>query len=154
MFVDWFGNPAGVSRVPSVWQEFDALFQALDRPVHQGAPELRVDVDEARLRVELVAPGVRADDVEVSVTGRRLDLAVTREPRVPEGYTALRQERRGWRVERTFELPFDVDATGAQATLEAGVFTLTLPRTAAPQPVKISVQSPVAAIPATPSEEV
>jgi HSP20 family protein len=153
MFVDPFGRAAtGVPRVRPVWQEFDALFQALDRPGHHGAPELRVETDDSKLTLEVEAPGVREQDITVSVTGRRLDLALVREPRVPDGFTAIRQERRGWRVERSFELPFDVDARNATATLDDGVFTLTLPRVAAVEPVRITVQSKQPAL--TTSEEV
>lgn len=139
MFVDWFDATTGAPRVRPVWHEVNALLQALDRPVQHASPEIRVHTDEGGLRLEVVAPGVRAEDVTVTVTGRRLDFAMVRELAVPEGFSAVRHERRGWRLERSFELPFDVDAAGARATLEAGVFTLALPRVPAAQPVRIPV---------------
>lgn len=140
MFVDWFDATTGAPRVRPVWHEVNALLQALDRPVQHASPEIRVHTDEGALRLEVVAPGVRAEDVTATVTGRRLDFAMVRELAVPEGYTAVRQERRGWRLERSFELPFDVDASAATATLDAGVFTLTLPRVPAAQSVRIPVR--------------
>ncbi|MCB9675510.1 MAG: Hsp20/alpha crystallin family protein [Alphaproteobacteria bacterium] len=150
MFVDWFDAGTGVSRVPSVWHEMNALLNALERPAHTGAPRLDVQTDEEKLTLVLTAPGVRAEDIDVQVTGRRLDVSVTREPRAPEGFRTVRQERRAWRVERTFELPFDVLADQATAKLDAGVFTLVLPRVPKAEPVKIAVT----AAPQIPAEEV
>lgn len=159
MLVDWFDAATGAPRVRPVWHEMNALLQALDRPVTHAAPELRVHTDEEALTLSVDAPGVREEDVNVTVTGRRLDFALVREPAVPEGFTAVRQERRGWRLERSFELHFDVDPSRAVARLDAGVFTLTLPRVPAAQPVRIPVgrapavvASEAPAIPQTPVE--
>jgi len=139
MYVDWFDGGTRASRVPSVWREMNALLEALERPAPTRAPALEVATDDDALTLSLVAPGVRAEDVSVSVTGRRLDVRVSREAGPPEGFRAVRQERRQWRVERSFELPFDVRAEDAEARLERGVFTLVLPRVAAPEPVTIEV---------------
>jgi HSP20 family protein len=140
MFVDWFDSGTGLSRVPSVWHEMNALLGALERPAPTGAPQLSVQTDASQLTLTLTAPGVTADDIDVSITGRRLEVSVTREPTAPEGFRTVRQERRAWRVERTFELPFDVVVADAEATLDAGVFTLTLPRVPEAEAVKIPVR--------------
>jgi HSP20 family protein len=139
MFVDWYDAGTRASRVPSVWNEMNALLEALERPAHVNPPRLEVSTTDEALTLRLVAPGVSADDIDVSVVGRRLEVNVSREAEVPEGFRALRQERRQWRVQRTLELPFDVRANEAEARLERGVFTLVLPRTAPPEAVKIPV---------------
>ena len=129
------------ARVPSVWQEMNALLGALETPRRTSSPRLEAVTTDDALTLSLLAPGVRAEDVDVQVTGRRLEVSVLREPQVPEGFRTVRHERRAWRLDRTFELPFDVLPEHAKATLEAGVFTLVLPRTPEPKPVKISVQA-------------
>lgn len=139
MFVDWFDGGRGATRVPAVWHEMNALLEALERPAHVQPPRLEFATTEEALTLRLVAPGVSASDIDVSVTGRRLEVSVTRQAEVPEGWRAVRQERRQWRVQRTLELPFDVHADQAEARLDRGVFTLTLPRVAAAEPVHIPV---------------
>ncbi len=148
MFVDWFDTGVGGrSRVPSMWHEMNALLGALERPAQTATPQLSVQTDETTLTLSLTAPGVRAEDIDVSVTGRRLDVSVVREPKAPEGFRTLRQERRAWRLERTFELPFDVLADQAEASLDNGVFTLSLPRVPKAEPVKIPIHTgPVEAL--------
>lgn len=147
MFVDWFdtgvagSGGVGRARVPSMWHEMNALLGALERPAQAATPQLSVQTDESTLTLSLTAPGVRADDIDVSVTGRRLDVSVVREPKPPEGFRTIRQERRAWRLDRTFELPFDVVAEEAEASLDNGVFTLTLPRVPKSEPVKIPVHT-------------
>ena len=47
---------------------------------------------------------------------------------LPEGYTALHRERRAGRFSRSFALSRELDAGAAEARLEDGVLTLTLPR--------------------------
>ncbi|MEZ4322181.1 MAG: Hsp20/alpha crystallin family protein [Myxococcota bacterium] len=141
MLVDWFDSGTGVSRVPSMWQEMNALLGALERPAHTAAPRLSVHTDDTAITLELTAPGVKADDIEVEVTGRVLEVSVSREPKAPEGFRTVRQERRAWRIERSFELPFDVRADEATASLEDGVFRLVLPRVPKAEPVKIAVRS-------------
>lgn len=156
MFVDWFDAAAGVRPGRPMWEEMNALLQALERPAPQAASPLRVETDGDALRLELDAPGARPEDVRVSVTGRRLEFSLVREPRAPEGFQTVRQERRSWRVERTFELPFDVDASSATASLDAGVFRLTLPRLPAATPIEIPVRVGLEPAPAalTANEEV
>ena len=155
MFVDWFDSGTGLSRVPSVWHEMNALLGALERPAPTGAPRLTVKTDDSQLTLTLTAPGVTTDDIDVSVTGRRLDVSVVREPKAPEGFRTVRQERRAWRVERTFELPFDVEPERAEASVDAGVFTLVLPRVPKAEPVKIPILTgppPSRVLEATPTE--
>lgn len=144
MFVDWLDAGTRASRSPSVWHEMNALLDALERPAHVHTPQLEVHTTEDTLTLRLVAPGVTADDVDVQVTGRRLEVTVAREAAAPEGFRALRQERRQWRVQRSFELPFDVKAGEAKATLDRGVFTLELPRVAAAEAVRIPVTEALA----------
>lgn len=75
-------------------------------------------------------PGVRKEDINVSVEGPRVAISaetVTETP-VKEGEKLLHTERYAASYARTFELPSEVIETGADAAFENGVLTLTLPK--------------------------
>ena len=135
---------------------FDRLFAAPagsdTLPARQ--PSLDVSEDDGRFVVVLDVPGVRREDIEVSVEGRRLSIvakvreqddtapvpsdstqassAPTTEAAAPaKKVRALLRERSSARFARSLTLPVEVDQAGAQARLENGVLTLTLPKRAA-----------------------
>jgi len=91
------------------------------------------DVDLTRTRDGLMVraslPGVRPEDVEVQVRGDRLTLrAEVREERTVDRFGWVLQEQRAGVWERTFRLPFQVDARRAKAVLSDGVLTVRLPK--------------------------
>lgn len=151
MFVDLFDPRTGAPAFRPVFEEMNAIFNAIERP-RQRAPRLNVHQDDERVTLSLVAPGVRPEDIEVTLTGRRLDLSIRRESVAPDGFRAVHQERRAWSLERSFELPFDVD-DGVQATLVDGVFTLDLPRVPAAKPKRITVNAGPVPAPTTDDSE-
>ena len=51
------------------------------------------------------------------------------------------RERKAVEFEKSFRLPFTVDATRAEATYQKGVLTVTLHRPAVPAPQKIGVRT-------------
>ena len=113
------------------------------------------DAEEAILvRAEL--PGLRAEDVHVSIENdvltlkgeRKLDPDVKR-----EGY--IRVERTYGAFTRSFSLPKTVDGSAVEADMSDGVLTLKIPKRKAPEPKRIEVR-PAAArgqgTPATPGK--
>lgn len=87
-------------------------------------------------------PGVKADDLDISVKGNILTLKGSRKIDEPEGDRAWhRRELSDGAFERSWRLPFSVDADGIDARLENGVLKLTLPRAEKDKPKKIKVNS-------------
>lgn len=84
-------------------------------------------------------PGVRENDIELSLENNTLTLNVERAPEVPEGYTVHRQERGGWKLARSFTLPAKVDPEKVRASLTDGVLTVTVEKAPESQPRRISV---------------
>jgi HSP20 family protein len=102
----------------------------------------RFDVKEAKnsyvLRADL--PGVKEEDVEVSVNGSLLTVAGKREDeRRDEGEQYYSVERSYGTFSRSFSLPDGIDAAGISADLKSGVLTVQIPKRPEAQPRKISL---------------
>jgi HSP20 family protein len=107
--------------------------RALDREALRSfetwGPGLDISVTESEIVVISELPGVDAEDVEVIVTGNRLELrGVKRETALPQGARFLRLEREFGRFRRIVVLPAAVDPERAAGTLENGVLTIRLPK--------------------------
>jgi HSP20 family protein len=147
-------NPMAVERwdpfreAVSLRDAMNALFQESflrpsSVPGHAGSVPLPLDVSENQNEfvVKASMPGIRPEDVQITVLGDALTI---------QGETKDEQERKGerWHVRerrfgafhRSITLPTAVDSDKAQAQFEHGVLTLTLPKseTAKPRQIKIN----------------
>jgi HSP20 family protein len=87
-------------------------------------------------------PGVKENDLEVSVTGDRLVISGKREEeKKEENETVYTWERSYGAFTRSFMLPQGVDTAHARAELKEGVLALVLPKLPEVQPKKIAVKS-------------
>lgn len=87
-------------------------------------------------------PGVKENDLEVSITGDRLMISGKREEeKKEENETVYAWERTYGTFTRSFMLPHGVDNSHIRAELKEGVLTLVLPKLAEVQPKKIAVKS-------------
>ena len=96
--------------------------------------------DEVVLKAAM--PGLKADDVQISVTGDMLSLKgeFKQETETKERAYHLREQRYG-SFERTFNLPTEVVADKAKAEFENGVLTITLPKAEEVRPKTITVKA-------------
>lgn len=89
--------------------------------------ELRVEDDGFRVQVEL--PGIRRDEIDVSVSGRTLSISSGRERfEPPEGARMLRSERPSGKYELALRLPTEVDPLAVVARTQDGVLEVRLPK--------------------------
>jgi HSP20 family protein len=98
------------------------------------------ELDDAWLvRVEL--PGVRRDDVDIQLSGRRLVVRAERKETERKGILR-RNTRTTGRYYLEAVLPSEVDPEGVEAKLEDGVLTIRVPKPEAEHggPRRISVQ--------------
>jgi len=108
------------------------------RPVDFGreaeAPAMKLDVREQndQYLVHAELPGVRKEDIHVSVDGPVVSISAERrqEKEVREGERVLRSERYFGRVARSFQLAQEVDEAKASAKFNDGVLELALPKKA------------------------
>jgi HSP20 family protein len=115
-------------------RDFEAAFR-VPRAVWRDAPEvpeIRMDVSEdpRAYRVKAEIPGVKKEDIRVSIDGNQVSVGVevrsSKEDR--KGETILRSERYLGSRYRTFSLPQEVDEARAEARYEGGVLELVLPK--------------------------
>lgn len=139
-------EPLGVT---SLRQAMDRLFE--DSFVRSSGllPGFRVEnpaVDMYQTDKEVVVkaslPGMKAEDVEISITGDMLTLkGEHREEQEVNEENYFRKEMRYGSFVRSLEIPVPVKVDKAEAVFEDGVLMLTLPKTEAVQPKSIKVKA-------------
>ena len=97
---------------------------------------------EEAVVVKATMPGVKPEDLHVTVTGDVLTIKgeVKEEEEVKEATYHLRERRFGT-FTRTIQLPVPVIADKAQAEFENGILTLTLPKAEEVRPKAITVKA-------------
>jgi HSP20 family protein len=136
-------------------REMTSLREAMDRlfedafiqpgwfaPAWGAAEMLPVDVYETddQLVVKATVPGVKPEEIEVTVTGDLLTIkGEFKQEENIEKPNYLRQERRFGSFCRQVGLPGSVSADKAEATFENGVLTLKLPKAEAVKPKAVKV---------------
>ncbi len=94
------------------------------------------------LVVTLELPGLRPDDVEVSVNEGMLTVAGERTVDANVAEDAwVRRERPVGRFERTFSLPEGTDASAVTASFDAGLLELHIPHPPQRRPHKVEISS-------------
>jgi HSP20 family protein len=105
------------------------------RPVFRQTeiePQMRIDVtdDDKSYIVKAEIPGVKKEDIKVSIDGNLVSISaeVKKEKEEKEGKKVVRSERYYGSVSRQFSLAQDVEQGAAQAKYSDGVLELTLPK--------------------------
>jgi HSP20 family protein len=148
-----FRRPFARYGVMSPWREMDRLqremnrlfsdaFAHPERRVAPGYPTINVWTNEESAVVTAELPGVKPDDIDISVEGDTLTLTGNRQPEeLEEGEKYHRRERRYGRFTRTFQLPFQVEVDKVEALFEKGVLHISLPRAEVDKPKKIAIKA-------------
>jgi HSP20 family protein len=114
------------------------------RQVREGAAPIKVDVVETgnAYVVKAELPGVKKDDVQVTIEGNKVTIAgeVKRESEAKDGERLVRSERYFGAVYRSFALPVEIDEAASNAKYEHGVLELTLAKKAESQARKLTIQ--------------
>lgn len=103
----------------------------------------RADVleGEKEFQVLMDLPGIKHEDLDLSIEDQTLWVKAERTESVPEGFEARRTERTGHvTFSRTFSLGNAVNAEGIGAKFTNGVLTITLPKSDKSLPRRIEVQ--------------
>lgn len=100
-----------------------------------------VDVIEERDTIRLVAelPGVKPEDVRISVENNVLTLQGEKKEEERQDDRVYRCERMYGMFERSFTLPATIDANTIVAKFESGLLTVLLPKVEAAKPRQITV---------------
>jgi HSP20 family protein len=129
---DWMG-----------WDPFQAIAPLAGR-VFRDAFEPGFDVRETpdAFVIEGDLPGVKDSDLEISLTGNRLQIQGKRESEEEQQQgTYYCSERFYGSFTRTFTLPDGIDADHASSDFKAGVLKVTIPKRPEAQPRRIAIGS-------------
>ena len=124
-------------RLANLQDELDRLFES---PLTGWAPmlDVREDKDTFSVRVEL--PGMKREDIDVSLHDDALIISGERkEEAIPEDTTVHRQERFYGKFSRALTLPAAVAGDKVKAQYKDGILTVTLPKAEEAKPKTITV---------------
>jgi len=135
----------------SLRREIDRLFDDAFGAggVHGGtsawAPAVDVREDDKSLTFEFELPGLRPEQVEITADNGVLTVRGEKQSQRSgnEGRHHI-VERTYGSFSRSFQLPQGMDDEKIEAQFENGVLTVTVPKTALPQPRKIAIKGAVA----------
>ena len=105
------------------------------RPVFRAGeaePQIKIEVSEDKetYTIKAEVPGVKKEDIKVSIDGNRVSITaeMKREKEEKEGKNVIRSERYYGKASRTFTLEQEVDQNSAKARYVDGVLELSLPK--------------------------
>ncbi|NTV95221.1 MAG: Hsp20/alpha crystallin family protein [Thiobacillus sp.] len=108
------------------------------------AVQIKMDVkeDDKAYTVHAEMPGVKKEDIHVSVEGGMVTIAaeVKRESEQKEGEKVIHSERYYGKVSRGFSLGQDVDEANAKARFDNGVLELVLPKRAVSASRRLAIE--------------
>jgi HSP20 family protein len=134
-------NPEGT--LAALNAQFDRLLNDAGSPSwsYGLAPAADVLETEAGYRVLLDLPGLDPTSIKLQVEKDTLSVQAERkQPALAAGETVHRSERAFGTFLRSFALPRGVDATRVEASYDAGVLSVTLPKRDEVKPRTIAVQ--------------
>lgn len=103
-------------------------------------PPVDIFEEKEAIRITAEVPGVRPEDVKISLEGNVLTVHGQKRQLAEEHTERVhRYERTYGEFERTFNLPSSVDANKISASYEHGILTITLPKAEQARPREIQV---------------
>ncbi len=152
------GSPLAAYRPSAIEDQFgrmaESMFEDFFAPVAQAAalsrwpeeaissPRLNVTENDQSFMVQAEMPGVKKEDVKVAIDRQRvtIEAEARHEEEKREGESVVYAERSARKFMRSFMLPTDVDDATADAKLEDGILTLTLPKKQASAAKRLTIQ--------------
>jgi HSP20 family protein len=107
-----------------------------------SSPAIDLYQTDKEVVVKAVLPGVKADDVQINLTGEVLTIRgeTNQEEEKKDKSWHIREQRWG-AFERSVRLPSDVMSDQATADFENGILTITLPKAAEAKPKTITINA-------------
>ena len=131
----------------SLREAMDRLFDdAFTRPLSisgvSAAPAIDMYQTDEDVVVKATLPGVKAEDVDITVTGETLTIhgEYKQENEQKDTRYHIREQRSG-SFERSLLLPTDVKADKAKADFENGILTITMPIAEEVKPRSITIKA-------------
>ena len=135
-------------ELSSLRDEIDRLFNAPLAWFENGSqafsggwiPAIDVYEDKDHVFVRAEVPGMKKDEIDISLHEGVLTLSGERKPEYDKA-EAHRVERFAGRFQRSISLPSPVDAAKVRATYKDGILAITLPKAEEAKPKQITVNA-------------
>jgi HSP20 family protein len=130
----------------SLRSDMDRLFSSLFGGLAEEreglwAPIVDIEEDNDNITVKAEIPGMKREDIKVSVQGNRLTITGERKQESEtKNKTFHRVERSYGKFSRMIMLPTDVDPDKVKANYKDGILNVTLPKPEAIKPKHIDVE--------------
>jgi len=126
-----------IGRLANLQDEWDRLFET---PLRAWAPALDVHEDKDAYTIRAELPGMKREDIEVSIQEGTLVISGERKSEsVGEETEVHRQERYFGKFSRALTLPTAVAGDKVKATYKDGILTVVLPKAEEAKPKQIAV---------------
>ena len=139
-------------RIRSPFGDLERMRQQMDRlfddamtphrlPQAGVFPFINLTEDKDKFYVRAELPGVKADELDLQVTGN--NLAISGERKIAaedESAKYHRREREAGTFSRMIGLPSEVDSDRVEAKLDNGILTVVVPKAEIAKPKQISVK--------------
>ena len=118
--------------VPAYWDDFfnDRFYKNFNTSGRQTqSPAVNVVEDEKAYRIEVAVPGVNRKDFNLEIEEDVMTISTEKkESKKDQQANYLRREFNYESFKRSFQLPETIDQEGIQASHEAGILTVNLPK--------------------------
>lgn len=136
----------GFRELDAARREMDRLFDSLTgfgtRRSAGVFPAINVSEDADSLYVRAELPGIRVDDLDISMENDTLTIAGERKHAVEDDSVSYHRREREWGAfRRSFSLPSRVQPNDVKAGYRDGILTVILPKAAEARPKQIPVQA-------------
>ena len=139
----------GASGAPSAWDAVESVFDSIASPLVRDeaegkagvfAPPVEIVHDRDEIAVYAELPGVKKDDVEITVQDNSLTIKGTKKSEVERKEDRYQYvERKFGEFFRTFQLPAFVDATKVTADYADGVLKIHMPIAEQARPRRVQI---------------
>ncbi len=135
-------------EIASLRDEMDRLFDSMvgryapDRLETFWSPALDIEETDSAIIVRAELPGMKKEDIKVSITGDQLTISGERRHEAEEkGRTFHRIERAYGKFQRSLILPADIQADKVKASYKDGVLELNMPKSEKAKSREITIES-------------
>lgn len=117
-------------------QSFDELMNSLFAPAtatHRpkySEPAANVIEQDKAFHIALAVPGMRKEDFAIKLEEQILTISASVDPTLPEGSTVITRAFTYGHFSKSFVLPDTIEVDDIAAQYEAGILTITLPKSA------------------------
>jgi HSP20 family protein len=143
---DWdFRNP--LEELERMRRRMDRLFEGFAgtpwKEAYAGVfPLTNVTEDKDKFYVRTELPGVKAEELDISVAGNSLSISGERKiPVENENARYHRREREAGKFSRVISLPDPIDSSKVEAHSSDGVLTIILPKAEVAKPKQIAIKA-------------